>query len=431
MIIQKEYTFINLIVINSKYQNIITTYHLNHCCEIGNLEALKWLIGRCDYNKLKERITDNIITACKNDQLNIVEYLVDYFNIHVTSTNNKYFEVCCNYGSLNTLMWLTKEFDIDIHYNGDHGLRIASECGHLNIVKWFCENFEINIHAKDDYSFRFASFGGHDNVIKYIVENFKVDHNINQCEPFRLAARNGHISTMELLVKMGDVDVHALGDDALITSWENGKHNAVIWLLTNYQYDSMIIKEFFFQKIFKQYILDKNLDMVQFLVDKFTSDVFKISDKTFRKLCEQNSFQMVKYLLGKFKDIYHDESYCLFKKICKEENIELATTILEYYPEISSKAIFDGLFYDMCQGGIINTVKFMIENLNIDIRYSDDILIKNACHNYKSYCGNQRDNYKQIIQLISKECLYYEINFVRYNDVSYKILEVLNIKGHE
>ena len=105
------------------------------------------------YKKLnQEELNKQFINACKNDDLDIVKFLL-------------------------TSAELTEH--ADIHALNDLGFRNACGQGRLEVVKYLLTSAELtehaDIHAKDDEGFILACLYGRLEVVKYLIIDMNID----------------------------------------------------------------------------------------------------------------------------------------------------------------------------------------------------------------------------------------------------------------
>ena len=105
------------------------------------------------YKKLnQEELNEGFIWACKNDDLEIVKYLL-------------------------TSPELTEH--ADIHARNDFGFIGACRKGQLDFVKYLLASDELtehaDIHAENDLGFRSTCYQGHLEVVKYLIIDMNID----------------------------------------------------------------------------------------------------------------------------------------------------------------------------------------------------------------------------------------------------------------
>ena len=105
------------------------------------------------YKKLnQEELNKQFTNACKNDDLDIVKYLL-------------------------TSLELAEH--ADIHAENDRGFIWACENGHLDVVKYLLTSPEltehVDIHAENDEGFRIACYEGRLEVVKCLIIDMNIE----------------------------------------------------------------------------------------------------------------------------------------------------------------------------------------------------------------------------------------------------------------
>ena len=140
------------------------------------------------YKKLnQEELNEQFIDACKNDDLDIVKYLLtsaeltEHADIH--SRNDLGFIWACAQGHLELVKYLLTSPELtehaDIHADNDYGFIKACFYGYLEIVKYLLTSPEltehVDIHASNDEGFICACRDGHLEVIKYLIIDMNIE----------------------------------------------------------------------------------------------------------------------------------------------------------------------------------------------------------------------------------------------------------------
>ena len=105
------------------------------------------------YKKLnQEELNKQFINACKNDDLEIIQYLL-------------------------TSPELTEH--ADIHAKNDSGFSWACRYGNLEVVKYLLTSLEFtehaNIHADNDYGFTWTCANGHLEIVKFLILDMSIE----------------------------------------------------------------------------------------------------------------------------------------------------------------------------------------------------------------------------------------------------------------
>lgn len=208
-----------------------------------------WNISILNKNWRINNIKKVFTYACKNGNLNIVEWL---YNLGTEILiDDKSFMYACENGHQEIAEWLYKTSSengnkININAESECAFRQACRNGHFNIVKWLYNlsmtdsNSKININVVSDFAFRYASCNGHLQIARWLYNlsktNDKIDiHAMNE-DAFRFACCYGHRNTAEWLYDLSrndnntKIDIHASHDDAFRHACRNDDKNIAEWL---------------------------------------------------------------------------------------------------------------------------------------------------------------------------------------------------------
>jgi len=163
-------------------------------CINEDINEVKSILNRCDENILEKQeihTNFNIIfrNACFHTTANIVEYLLEYSEIHKININMYSDEVLfhaigyfCSYGNINIIKRLIKycenhNIDTNLHYIDDRAFRTSCLDGHPDCARYILDYY----YKKNDY----ISVDIWKRHIKYLIDN---------------ACRLNYLSVIKLLI---------------------------------------------------------------------------------------------------------------------------------------------------------------------------------------------------------------------------------------
>ena len=158
------------------HYNYEDVYNILFCaCECGYLDVVKYFIE--NYN-CDPHYDDNkaIVSACENNCLNVIKYLCETQKYYLNDIYSLFF-CACKYGYLEIVEFIVENYNIDTHYKNNAAILSASKNGHLKIVIFLLQNdnsFKSYSMYKDTDIYNIASSAcqrGHANIVKYLVEN--------------------------------------------------------------------------------------------------------------------------------------------------------------------------------------------------------------------------------------------------------------------
>ena len=138
------------------------------------------------YNK--QQLNDEFISACKNDDLDIVKYLLtsakltEHADIH--AQNDEGFRSACRYGRLEVVKYLLTSSELtehaDIHAKDDRGFRLTCNYEQLEIVKFLI--IDMNIE-KTNYIEKYLTEKTDNKTVQQAIELFNtrdLHHQLNE-----------------------------------------------------------------------------------------------------------------------------------------------------------------------------------------------------------------------------------------------------------
>ena len=166
--------------------------------ELGNIDIVRFLLAEANVD-VHMANDCALIEACRNDHSDIVSLLLDY-GANMYAQNGCAITITAENGYINILkILIDKGFDINLeNYNI---LNDAVKYGHFDFVKLL---LEIGITAYSE--FITACQKGHYRIVKLLMEHGVDLHNLGN-EALVMASTNGHTDIVKLLIENG-VDIH-------------------------------------------------------------------------------------------------------------------------------------------------------------------------------------------------------------------------------
>lgn len=266
-------------------------------CINGHLEQAKWIYDTSDRNFLTSLPSQRnmIVMACKKGNMEMINWLLEkypliehvnilfdimkiskYHNIIKLMENNRKFEftifgyidcfnLACSKGYLEIVEWLFQDckeiFEReDGIYGLESGLIRACTSGHLNIVKWINS---ITYH-QSDIAFKLAAYNGHLHIVKWLYNTHKYE--IDGGLLLLIDSRNHFETAKWLYYQKSERFIPTFGN---YIAYGDGlyKHNANDFLdkiqREKENYVLEIIEKTKFHPIYKNYLFDKNVFLIE------------------------------------------------------------------------------------------------------------------------------------------------------------------------
>jgi len=161
-----------------KEQRILFEKH----CENGDIEnIMKITMNGTDEEELKKIYEFGFLLACAYNQIDVVKFFVNEFNINVHSRDETGFHWACANGSKDIVLYLlslTGENYINVHTEDEYAFRYACLRGHEDIVGILLkleDDREINYRALNDFSLKWACRTNEMSIIQLLVDRYCKD----------------------------------------------------------------------------------------------------------------------------------------------------------------------------------------------------------------------------------------------------------------
>lgn len=230
---------------------------LNKAKTVGEIKTIINTLSQEKINRINNHCLDGIIFSIENPEKKLVEReFADTckFYLEKRIINGLDLVSVAENGFTETMYLLLNECkECNIHECGDLALFAASSRGHLTIVDLLVRN-GANIHAMSDWAFygaccfgqvktaefflrrgikiddaclKIASEKGHKDVVKLLIKNTKL-----QSKTLIDACKGGSLEIVKLILENG-ANIHAYGDEALLTAVINKHVETIKFLLEN------------------------------------------------------------------------------------------------------------------------------------------------------------------------------------------------------
>lgn len=229
---QSHFDCVKKIKHHPRFKNVLET-------EKSHLQEKKWKLIK----RTREKIlagdmschnSEVLITACRCNQGDVVEILLQDERIDPASENNKPFIVACEKGFTAIVKRLLKKDSVDPSAMGNIAIQRVSENGHEDLVSLLLKDpfRRANPSANDNFAIKRAARNGHLGIVKLLIADNRVDPSAEESCALRGALEEGHIDIVDELLRDGRVDPTANDNEALKLAIEMGLLGLVDKLLS-------------------------------------------------------------------------------------------------------------------------------------------------------------------------------------------------------
>ena len=364
-------------------------YSITQACKENNYEIVKFLIDICNKKdiKIKKIIShyDLLEIAYENDNLKIMEILLQ----NEIEIKNKHFEWICKNNKLEMLKLVFKygrnlnfkdaakiavqnRFDNMIDYLQSINLITKSE----NNLLMACKNGDFNkvkrskyIRCYEDQPLVEACAEGHIKIVKYLIDN-DCDINCQHGKPLAMACLKQNMELIKFLIDNG-ASVNSDFDLPFNMACKSGNLKIVKFLIKN-GFEPM-------DDAIGGYIetcINNHTHILKFLIEK-NIGVYHNVQNEFNYACENKFYEIIDILI-KYPAINDEVMYIDFehplKEACKTGNLEIVKLLIDVYDVNimdmleSSEELEYGFFMTAFKHKQIEIVKYLLEKgLPVDI----------------------------------------------------------------
>jgi len=354
---------LELIFNNIKYTNKLDIHGnyelgLRTACKNNNLHIMKYLInyGELNNNRFNIYINNNEILnySCKHNYIDIVRYIFEYsyehkkqINFNNTSDNIMYHACDSNNIELIEYIFNQQLFDYNIsqetyNYIFKHACKTSS----LEVVKYLFYNskYAVDIYFRNGELFINACYRDKPDVIKFLLEchdqlnnNFdiysifnSISNKINKYIVQPIFGSNGYNKPTN-----NKCNMKLIHDSMLNTICNNG-HNDMITFIVCYLNNIYNTQHILCGRTvaFINACISDNIDLVKlFIENKYVDEYLNTKmNHILTESCKVGKYKTVKCLLdySQQHNIYDINSTDLFIKSCRSGNINLVKLLLDY-----------------------------------------------------------------------------------------------------
>ena len=382
--------------------------------------------------KLKKEFLNVLFaSACEAGCFSVIKYLIKQFpNIKFQLINNAALIIACENNNLDLLQWLVNYFNIQYNAEIDYGFVFACENGYLQLAKWLLQHFpQINVSSFSHYAIRTTCFNDHIETFKWLLEitsdtsyrnyipylynysnynsacrNYIKEHfmNILEYEKYKSQLKNGPNYLDDNYLDINDQNFLTMS-----TSYET------------YYVDNMtsfILPQYLIQ-ILCQY--DK-VEMLKWICTKNKLDIYSI----YQKAIQYQSFYIINYLQIHYYDIctYIEQCYVSPDKYLKYQNIINKSAMDINYN-------IEECFSFACQNGLYNVAIDLLKKICIE--YNQDSYLyqqwkQTGINNSKPLIIGWIDDYTNMALIIAAQHNNSHILEYYYQHTEWPRLRILN-----
>ena len=252
------YTFFN----KKEFDTILQANQgFEYCACVGNIDALKFAIQRTAPEK--HHIYQCLLQSCMFNNIDIVKYICEHFDVDISSDKNYILRETCSSGHLNILIYLQKKYNLTT--NIPSCLIRAAHNGNMEIVRWLChhnkydnDTLKKSIYFAQKYKYNYQALWlmsykcgidlenitEHDkyiliyyfskkNKLWYLHKFFEfikltIDDRINTA--FCLACRHNKIESAMFLVDKFPININTNDEYAFRKACKYGYNHLALWL---------------------------------------------------------------------------------------------------------------------------------------------------------------------------------------------------------
>ena len=198
---------------------------INLLSERASLKVSWWLKSAEEKQRFLESKQDNLIRACRDGELALVQFLVNDCgaDVHeVDECGNTALMIACLSGKLEVVKYLVEECKADVNAQDLNGMTVLVEAclrGGADIVKCLVNDCGADVNAQDrggQTALMIACLRGNLEEVKYLVEDCKADVNAKDQHGKTVlmwACEEGNLELVKYLVEDCKADVNAQDKD--------------------------------------------------------------------------------------------------------------------------------------------------------------------------------------------------------------------------
>ena len=203
------------------------------CCYNNSLESINWLLSRYDTKLINKNL---ILNCCKKD---ILEVIILFSTLHNFKDNiTEYFNEACKNNSVNVAIWIYNKYSNEYQFDLiDIFNELFSECNSFQILQWIYSTCNINISEYVN-SDTIKTIIDKNNKIKIIwilnLDNsFCIDEHIDVLLKYACCMCNDHNLATLLITHTKNRNVINI-DDLFFYTCCSGNYECANWIHTNF-----------------------------------------------------------------------------------------------------------------------------------------------------------------------------------------------------